>query len=163
MTGDVKKEPFRSEAKGKIERLVRGSLLLILGAWMAMGVIRFAFFILRIQNFSSWFIADTVLRAASALFFIWVGARAIRSVGQEIPATRIGWGRLLLGFVLIYIQIRDHFVPNPNNLQPNNAGEAFGMQTMRAVLCFAGVVLIVAAFLKRKPQPVNLPDVSRAQ
>lgn len=162
MNDELQNERTESKRNMKAQPLIRGSFLLMIGAWMAMGIVRVVIHILRIQSIDSWFVADTVLRAAGALFFIWVGARAIRSAGQEIPATKIGWGRLLLGIVLIYIQIRDYFVPNPNNLQPNNAGEAFGMQTMRAVFYFAGMALIVAAFLKRKPQPKNLRDISGA-
>jgi hypothetical protein len=125
---------------------------------MAMGNIRAIIYILRAQHFDSWFSADTFLRAASAVFFIWVGARAIRRVGQDVPGTRIGWGRLLLGTVLIYIQIRDHFVPAHDALQPDNGAQAVGMLIARAVSWIAGVVLILAAFLKRRPQAKTLPE-----
>jgi hypothetical protein len=130
----------------------------MLGAWMAMGGVRAVFYTLRTQCFDPWFIADTMLRVAAAVFFIWVGARSIRRAGEEVPGTRIGWGRLLLGVVLIYVQIRDHFVPAPNALHPDNAGEAVGMQIMRAIFLIIGVVLIFAAFFKKPPQPKTLPE-----
>jgi hypothetical protein len=157
-----------SESKGakKIQQLVRGSLLLMLGAWMATGTIRAIIYILRTQNFDSWFAGDTVVRIACSIFLIWVGARAVHHAGQELPRTKIGWGRLLLGVVFIYIQIRDYFVPAPDALQPDNANQAFGMRAMRAVFWIAGVALIFAAFLKKKPQANTLPekaDISSAQ
>jgi len=144
----------QNESKGnrKTQEVVRGSVLLVLGAWMSMGCIRVAIYIWSTQNFGPWIISDTMLRLVSAAFFIWVGARAIRRLGQDVPGTRVGWGRLLLGVVFIYIQIRDHFVPNPDALRPDNAGEAVGMQIMRTVFWIAGVALIFAAFLKKRPQ-----------
>jgi hypothetical protein len=125
---------------------------------MAMGGVRAVLYILRTQSFDLWFIADTLLRVAAAIFFIWVGARSIRRAGEEVQETRIGWGRLLLGIVLIYVQIRDHFVPAPNALRPDNAGEAAGMQAMRVVFWIVGAALIFAAFFKKPPQPKTLPD-----
>ena len=117
---------------------------------MAVGCIRAIIYVSQTQTLKSWFTADTTLRIAAAAFFVWVGSRAIRRYGQEVPPTKVGWGRLLLGVVLIYIQVRDHFAPNPKALQPENAGEALGMQVMSAIFLIVGVALIFWAFLKKK-------------
>jgi hypothetical protein len=154
--------PAKTDSK-KTSELVRGSLLLILGAWMAIGCIRAVFYILRTQTFGTWFTSDTALRIVAAMFFIWVGARAIRRVGQEVPGTKIGWGRLLLGVVLIYVQIREHFVPNPSALQPDNESQAAGMRAMSVVIYVAGAALIVGSFLKKKQKPVAIvPEEARS-
>lgn len=128
---------------------------------MAVGCIRAIIYVLQTQTLKSWFTADTTLRIAAAGFFIWVGSRAIRRYGQEVPATKVGWGRLLLGVVLVYIQVRDHFVPNPNALQPENVDQAFGMQVMSAIFLIIGAALIFFAFLKKKPE-VQVPAESTA-
>ncbi|HEY6306206.1 MAG TPA: hypothetical protein VI488_07065 [Candidatus Angelobacter sp.] len=138
-----------------------GSLLLMLGAWMASECIRAVLYILRTQAFDSWFTADTALRIAAAVFFMWVGARRIRRVGQEVPGTKIGWGRLLLGISFIYANIRGHSAPTPGALQPDNASEAAGMQIMTALIYVAGVALIFGAFWRQKQKPAEiLPEQS---
>lgn len=139
---------------GKTGNLVRGCVLLLLGAWMGVGCIQAVLYILRTQIFDSWFTSDTALRIAAAAFFIWVGSRFIRRHGQEVSPTRIGWGRLLVGVVLIYVQVRDYFVPTPNLLKPDNESQAAGMRFVDGLIYLAGVALIVGAFLKRKHKPV---------
>jgi hypothetical protein len=159
----LRSDPAKARGEKKTPELVRGSLLLLVGAWVATGCIRAIFYILRTQTLDTWFTSDTALRIAVAMFFMWVGARAIRRVGQEVPGTRIGWGRLLLGVVLIYVQIREHFVPNPSALRPDNESQAAGMQFVTALIYLAGVALIFAAFRKKKLQPAEtLPEQSNS-
>jgi hypothetical protein len=140
----------------KTADLVRGSACLVLGAWMAAGNLRVIVYFLRIGGLGGWDIAETVLRSAASVYFIWVGARMIRRVSHKISKPRIGWGRLLLGIVIIYIEIKDQFVPNPSALRPDNADQAFGMQVMRALLLMAGVALIFAAFWQKKDRDGNV-------
>jgi hypothetical protein len=54
----------------KTPHLVRGSMLLLLGAWMAVGNIRAVLYGLRMGTFDAWYIADTVIRFTGAAFFI---------------------------------------------------------------------------------------------
>jgi hypothetical protein len=161
VTDPSRKYQSEPEGSNKIQHLVRGSLLLMFGAWMAAACIRAILYILRTQTFHAWFTGDTALRIAAAVFFMWVGARAIRRVGHEVPGTKIGWGRLLLGIVIIYVQIKQHFVPNPNALQPDNESQAAGMRVAGAIIFLAGVALIFAAFWKRKQKTTQtLPEQS---
>ena len=123
---------------------------------MAIRCIQAILYIVRTHTLDTWFTSDSALRIVVAVFFMWVGARAIRRVGQEVLGTKIGWGRLLLGAVLIYIQIREHFVPNPSALQPDNESQAAGMRLMSGLIYLAGVALMVGAFLKKKQKPVAI-------
>jgi hypothetical protein len=163
MNAEQRCEHVESTGNQKRQQLVRGALLVVLGAWMGMGVLRVVIYMLRTPNLDPWFIADNALRTAAALFFLWVGARAIRSIDHEVPGTKLGWGRLLLGIVLIYIQIRDHFVPSPNSVQMLQANETLGMRIARTMCWIAGVALILAAFVKNKSQAKTLSDTSTAQ
>jgi hypothetical protein len=162
MNDQLQADSVKATGGKKTAELVRGSLLLVVGAWMAIGCIQAILYMVRTHTLDTWFTSDTALRIVVAAFFMWVGARAIRRVGQEVPGTKIGWGRLLLGVVLIYIQIREHFVPSPSGLQPDNESQAAGMQFMTALIYLAGVALIFAAFWKKKlkgaevlPEPSN--------
>lgn len=158
MTDQSRTNPGQANKSRPFQHLVRGSLGLMLGAWTGMWNVRAVFYALRAQYFAPWFMADTVLRIAAAVFFIWIGARSIRRAGEEVPRPRIGWGRLLLGVVFIYVQIKGHFAPAPNVLQPDNAGERVGMQAVSAIIWIVGVALILAAFSKKPPQPKTLPE-----
>jgi hypothetical protein len=141
----------------KILHLVLGCLALALGAWIAVMALRSLVYLGRAGIFDGWTVAEVLLRFSGAAYFIWIGSRAIRRVGQEVPATKIGWGRLLLGVVFIYLQIKDLAVPSSRRFQPDNADEAFGMRIAGAIFLIAGVGLIFWAFRKKKSKPLHGP------
>jgi hypothetical protein len=145
---DPQSQP-RSDAKTSY--LVRGSVLLLLGAWMAAGNIRFVLYGLRTGTLVHWYISDTALRFIAAVFFMWLGARAIRRAGQEVPPTKIGWARLLLGVLFIYAEMRAQFFPTPGSLQPENAGESAITRVTTVLIYLAGVALVFAAFGRLRP------------
>lgn len=88
---------------------------------------------------------------AFATLFMFAGARAVRQAGQEVAATKIGWGKLLLGTFLIYAAIRGIFAPIRGSLQPD------ATDTVIAALFFlGGGALIVAAFWKKRATPVKM-------
>lgn len=143
----------QSQPRGdaKTSYLVRGSALLLLGAWMAVGNIRFVLYGLRTGTLVHWYISDTALRFIAAAFFMWLGARAIRRAGQEVPPTKIGWARLLLGVLFIYAEMRAQFFSTPGSLQPENGGESAVTHVTNGLIYLAGIALIIAAFSRLRP------------
>jgi hypothetical protein len=140
---DLQSQP---SGDAKTSYLVRGSALLVLGAWMAVGNIRFVLYGLRTGTLVHWYVADTVLRLIAAVFFIWLGARAIRRAGQEVPPTKIGWARLLLGISFIYADLRGQFFPSPGSVRPE------GADAITVLVYLAGLVLVLSALWRLRPK-----------
>jgi hypothetical protein len=139
----------QTSGDAKTSYLVRGSVFLLLGAWMAVENIRFVLYGLRTGTLVRWYISDTALRFIAAVFFMWLGSRAIRRAGQEVPPTKIGWARLLVGISFIYADLRGQFFPSPGSLQPENADKA-----ITVLVYLAGVALVIAAFLRLRTKRV---------
>ena len=140
---DLQSQP---SGDAKTSYLVRGSVLLLLGAWMAVGNIRFVLYGLRTGTLVGWYISDTALRFIATVFFMWLGARAIRRAGQEVPPTKIGWARLLVGISLIYADLRGQFFPSPG-FRPENADKA-----ITVLIYLAGLALVISALWRLRPK-----------
>lgn len=128
--------------------LVLGSLALALGTGFGLHLLART---LETKEFGFWDVGDRLLELALVVYLIWIGTRSMRRLGRKLPRVKVGWGKLLAGCFIVYIEIREHFVPSPDLLKEDNAGEALGMMFAKVVLYIIGFALIVAAFWgKRK-------------
>jgi hypothetical protein len=86
-----------------------------------------------------------------AAYLISLGMRGIRwASGHESGRDgRIKWGRVYLGALLIFIEIKNHLHPAPNLLKPSNEGEAAGMILTAIVLATVGAWLVVSGVMSR--------------
>ena len=136
----------------KIAYLLLGCICLLLGAWAAMTAIRFG---LSLKEFSYWDVADIIRFLLVAIYFFWAGARSLRHASEEVPKPRIGWGKLLLGSILIYVEIKQQLLPASNRYHADNEAQTAGMLFARILLYLAGVALIIAAFWRKKSRQLK--------
>jgi hypothetical protein len=111
-----------------------------------------------------WIVLTYLLLLALAFYLINVGRRAI-SLGNGIapPAARFGWGRILIGVIILYNSAVVHFHLLPAQVKPlqaSNNVEAVTMSITEAVVLVACVLLIFSGVwrgLRRQTQPnVNI-------
>jgi hypothetical protein len=62
---------------------------------------------------------------------------------------QIKWGRVYLGALLIFVEIKNHWHPAPNLLTPSNEAQAVGMTTAAIALVFLGTWLVVSGITSR--------------
>ena len=127
--------------------LVLGSLAMALGIGLGLHLLARA---LGTKELSFWEVGDRLLELALVVYLIWIGTRSIKRLGRALPRVKVGWGKLLAGCFIVYIELREHFVPSPDLLEADNAGEALGMMFAKIVLYIIGLALIVAAFRGRR-------------
>jgi ABC-type glycerol-3-phosphate transport system permease component len=61
---------------------------------------------------------------------------------------KISWWRLVLGFVLVYINGKLLLFPQTRALKPANSAQAAGMATVDVVLMAVGIWLLVTCYRK---------------
>jgi hypothetical protein len=83
------------------------------------------------------------MTGAVSIYLVYVGQRGIRFPSHASAAPRFGWGRILLGALLIFITAKNHYHPTPNLLKASNAGEAIGMAVTAVAICLLGTYLVV--------------------
>lgn len=138
----------------KIGYLILGSLTLVLGALLAVRVLRN---ILAIGVSSFWGIASSFMVLGLAAYLIWIGARSLRRVGEAVPTAKVRWGRLWLGCAILLSQLKSQLAPYPDLFQPKNNAEAAGMMFAKVLFYIGSAVLIVLAFPRKKQkQPEEL-------
>ena len=102
-----------------------------------------------------WAAIDFIFVCGFVAYLISLGIRAIRWAKDHGTSRnrQIKWGRVYLGALLIFIEIKNHFHPAPNLLKPSNQGEAAGMIVAAIALALLGAWLVVSGITSRfKPQ-----------
>lgn len=95
-----------------------------------------------------WMLFGDLLFAAVAAYLIYIGRRAIYSAkGKPRTAARFGWGRMLLGAVVIFGQANSHFHFFPvrevvKPLEPENPTQAQAMNATIIAVCIGCAFLI---------------------
>ena len=100
-----------------------------------------------VQDVWGW--TDLLFAAAFAAYLFWVGVRAMRWARGERPTTlaRIKWGRILLGFLLGYNEIKNFLHPAANLLQPSNETQAQAMKATEIGIAALGMYLVVSGLI----------------
>jgi hypothetical protein len=137
----------------KLKYLLLGSLSVSVGAWLAVRTIQADLLLLRVKRFGWWDFSDAVLQFAIVVYFVWWGANALRSSGKVLPATRIGWGKLLPGCTIVYATVRAVFVPQRNLFDPTIKAQTAGFDGVTVTVCLIGLSFILAAFVKKRTRP----------
>jgi hypothetical protein len=135
-----------------------GILSVLVGAWLGYAALRNLFFLdWRTANARAlWFLASLVPSSAMTVYFVWLGRNELRRAGgEEVPKPRFRWGRLLLGFCLVFFALKGHFAPGPNTLKADNDTEALGMFLATVVMVSIGTMLMAFAFRPAKPKPIE--------
>jgi lipoprotein signal peptidase len=146
--------------------LVLGYLMVVAACFLALRLIQ-ALIFRTITTF--WTLASDLLFAALVIYLIYVGRRGIAYArGTRRPKPRFGWGRILLGAILLYNSANAHFHLTPTRqiikpLEPSNEAQALGMNAADIVLAIGCVVLILSgiwAGIRRKPNKHDLSALS---
>jgi hypothetical protein len=111
-----------------------------------------------------WSATDLILDFAFAAYLLSVGIRSIHWSRGQGPATsaRIKWGRVFLGYLMIYIEVKDHFHPAPNLLRPSNQTQAAAMNATAIALMLLGAWLIVSGVISKFKGQVHGNESSKA-
>jgi hypothetical protein len=134
---------------------VLGWLSLVVGYGLALLLIRGVFIGItkgfganRSQVF--WIVLGYLLFLALAAYLFTLGRRAL-SLAKGRPQTRMrfGWGRMVLGAILLYSSAVDHFHLIPvhrmvRHLEPTNETQAVAMRVTAIALAVGCVVLILS-------------------
>jgi hypothetical protein len=99
-----------------------------------------------------WVIADLIVIGFVSAYFIFLAIRVLRwSMGRPSDeGTKIKWGRVVLGLVFTYGQIKVYAFPDaPTLLQPSNETQALTMKVMGPVMVLIGLWLFVSGFAAR--------------
>ena len=97
-----------------------------------------------------WVVLGYLLFLALAAYVINLGRRLVlRAKGHPQPKARFGWGRMLLGAIVLYSSAADHFHLLPgaralNRLEPSNQTQAAAMNFTTIVIAVGCVLLIVS-------------------
>ena len=91
-----------------------------------------------------WQVGGRALIFAVAAYLAVTGRRMNNPAA--IPPSRFGWGKIVLGTVMLHSQIGSHFHWLPDGpmplLKPDNAGEAAGMRFTSVLLSLLWIYLI---------------------
>jgi hypothetical protein len=88
---------------------------------------------------------------------------------QLIKKPRFGWGRIVIGSFMLYVQVGSdlHLVPDGPvpTLKPSNPAQAAAMRMTGIALCLVFIYVVYrgirAGFRKPQPQPgVNEPEAN---
>jgi hypothetical protein len=142
-----------------------GWLSVIAGYGLALLLIR-GIFIGITRGFSGlphafWVLSGYLLFLALAVYLFSVGRRAISiSKGSPRPPSRFGWGRMLLGAVLIFSAATAQFHLLPTRVKPpeyENQTQAAAGNVTTIAICIGCVFLILSGiwkgFRRQKTEP----------
>ena len=99
-----------------------------------------------IANF--WMLLVHLLFAAVAVYLIYLGVRGLAFAhGKPLPKARFGWGRILLGAVLLFSSANDHFHLLSSHtaikrLEASNPTQAVAMNITAIVIAVGCVIMI---------------------
>lgn len=126
---------------------MRGVLALVAGACLAALLIR----VLILRHLPDlWRVARDLLLASWSVYFIQLGLRSVRyGDSLEKPATKLGWGRMLLGVQLIFLVAQVYFNPTPNLPQPSNEVQAVGFNGAAIAISVGGLALLMRGIRNR--------------
>ena len=97
-----------------------------------------------------WATMDLLFVCGLIAYLISASIRGIRwAKGQGTDNGQIKWGRVYLGSLLIFGEIKNHWHPAPNLLKPSNEAQAAGMATAAIALVFLGTWLVVSGITSR--------------
>ncbi len=102
------------------------------------------------RNVSFWMAFGNLLFAAVAAYLIYLGRRALSFArGKPLPKARFGWGRILLGTVLLFSSANDHLHLLSTHtaikrLEPSNQTQAVAMNVTAVVIAVGCVVMIIS-------------------
>jgi len=126
---------------------ILGCLAIIAGCLVGLRLIR-GLIVGHIANF--WMLLGDVLFAALAVYLVYVGRRGLAfAKGQPRPKPRFGWGRILLGAILLFSSANSHFHLFPTRtvikpLEPSNPTQAAAMDVTAIVIAIGCIILIVS-------------------
>jgi len=114
----------------------------------------------RITNL--WIVAGDLLIGALAFYLFYLGQRGIAYArGIPRPKARFGYGRIILGALVLFGSASEHFHPAPPNtplaiktLPPSNPTEAAVMHVTEGVIMLGCGVLMISGMwtgFRRKP------------
>jgi len=133
-----------------------GIISVLVGAWFGYVTARnlFSFGWRNIANADSlWLLASLVPLSAMTVYFVWLGRNELqRASGKEVKKPRLRWGRLLLGFCMIFFALKGHFAPAPNAFKADNDMQTLGMLGSTVVMTSVGVLLMAFALRPAKPK-----------
>ena len=130
---------------------VIGYIAVVLGGILGLLLLRAVVFG-RIVNF--WMLLGDLLFAGLAVYLIYAGRRVVCSAKrQPLRPARFGWGRMLLGAILLFSNASSHFHLYPvrtviQPMQPSNATEAAAMNITAIAIALGSAALIVSGICK---------------
>ena len=110
-----------------------------------------------------WAAMGLLFVCALIAYLISVSIRGLRwARGQgTIGNGQIKWGRVYLGALLIFVEIKNHWHPAPNLLKPSNETQAVGMNAAAIALAFLGVWLIVSGVMSQSKSRIRSEESSK--
>lgn len=99
---------------------------------------------------SFWMALGDLIFAAVAAYLIYLGSRGLAFAhGKPLPKARFGWGRILLGTVLLFSSANDHFHLLSSHtaikrLEPSNQTQAVAMNVTAVVIAVGSVAMIIS-------------------
>jgi len=104
----------------------------------------------RIAN--PWMAVGNLLIAALSVYFFYLGQRGLAYArGIPRPTARFGWGRMMLGALVLFGSAKEHFHPTPPNtpmtiriLEPANNTQAAAMHVTEVVVLLGSIVLMAS-------------------
>jgi hypothetical protein len=124
---------------------ILGCLAIAAGCVLGLALIG-AITIRHIANF--WMVLGDLLFASIAVYLVYVGRRGLAFAhGKPRPKARFGWGRILLGVLLLFSSAEGHFHLISTHtvikrLEPSNSKQAAAMNAT-AVVIAAGCVIMI--------------------
>jgi len=142
--------------------LILGWLSIIAGYGLALLLIR-GIFIGITRGFGAarsqafWIVVGYLLFLALGVYLFNLGRRALSiAKGGPRPKARFGWGRILLGAILLYSSAVDQFHLIParrfKHLEPTNETQVVAM-TVTAIVIASGCVLLILSGIWRGFRP----------
>jgi hypothetical protein len=103
---------------------------------------------------SFWDAADFLFFFGFVAYLLFAGLRATRWGKEErvAPGGRVKWGRLYLGSLIVYIQVKNYFNPAPDLLQASNETQAQAMKATAFVFFMLGVYLVATCLKPAVPK-----------
>jgi len=148
-------EGFRMEAK-RLGMQVFGWLSLAIGYGLALLLIR-GVFMGATRGFRAdhsqafWIVLGYLLFLGLAVYMFTLGRRALSiAKGSPRPTARFGWGRIVLGAILLYSSAVEHFHLIPSSarsikrLEPTNETQAVAMKGTAIVIAIGCVALVLS-------------------
>jgi hypothetical protein len=125
---------------------ILGCLAIAVGCLLALSLIGGLATFGHIANF--WMLLGHLLFAAVAVYLIYLGLRGLAFAhGKPLSKPRFGWGRILLGAVLLFSSANDHFHLLSSHtaikrLEPSNPTQAVAMNITAIVIAVGCVIMI---------------------